>query len=117
MGSQLDIAGSFLIAGMMLMSFNMFILDKQQAEIAATNSVIRQSNVSEATQLMMWDMRKAGYNCAPGTGMIRAQSNELRFLGDVDNNGSIDTIGYTFKAGLSQAKNKKRALMTIRLPS
>ena len=106
MGSQLDIAGSFILAGMMLLSFNMFIVDKQQAELTSTNQVIRQEAMSSTTSLMMFDIRKAGYHCS-GDKVLTADPDDLKFAGDIDNNGSVDTVQYAFKKTvITGGKNK-----------
>jgi hypothetical protein len=93
MGSQLDIAGSFILAGMMLLAFNMFIVDKQQAELTSTNQVIRQESMASTTSLMMFDIRKAGYR-STSTPILISKAHTLAFTGDIDNNGSVDTVRY-----------------------
>ncbi len=94
MNSQLDIAGSFILAGMMLLSFNMLMVDKQRAELVCTNQVIRQVSVSEATSLMMFDLRKAGFRCTSNK-VLACSASSISFRGDIDNNGVVDTVSYS----------------------
>lgn len=110
MNTHLDIIGSFIIAGALILGFARFNANKQAAQLEATNSVMNQDAMSSFTGVMMSDLRKCGYGCA-GEAFLTIQAQRLVFLSDIDNNGSIDTVKYWFATPATSTPNPADSLL------
>ena len=96
----LDIAGSFIIGGMlllMLLRMNDFAVEKTYVQNADR---IVQRNLVNVVEYIERDFRKIGY-CAdwtkipdPSKAIVSADSNFISFQTDVDSDGTVDTIKY-----------------------
>ena len=95
MSTYLDIIGSVIIAGMLLLNFAAFMGSKQDSEIEATNTVVRQQNIRDLVQTMQYDFRKIGYGCDTNK-IIKCSSTGLCFRGDLENDGKLDTVMYYY---------------------
>lgn len=96
----LDILGSTLVGGMLFM----ILLRINDAAVENTyingGELIIQSNLVEIVQLLEHDFRKIGY-CKtwnkipdPTKAILYADSSNISFLTDVNNNGTVDTLHY-----------------------
>ncbi|MCK4688870.1 MAG: hypothetical protein KAT41_01105 [Candidatus Marinimicrobia bacterium] len=66
-------------------------------ETSALNNmqIMAQENLAEVTSIIEFDLRKAGYGVPPATVAILAISDTtIRFLADINQNGTPDTINY-----------------------
>ncbi len=92
---DIEMAGSFLIGGMLLLSIlalNASIMETATMNSLGTNA---QENVTVIVSILDYDFRKMGYRVASDTTAIRNMtSTTITFLGDVDDNGSVDTVNY-----------------------
>ncbi len=92
---DIEMAGSFLIGGMLLLSIlalNASIMETATMNSLGTNA---QENVTVIVSILDYDFRKMGYRVASGTSAITTMTGTtITFLGDVDDNGSVDTVNY-----------------------
>ena len=98
----LDIIGSILIAGILMVSI--FRLQNSSTEdlYRGTGNLTAQTNLATVVQILETDFRRIGY-CAdwqqipvPTEAIIYADSCSIKYLTDVDQNGLIDTMHYYF---------------------
>lgn len=89
----LDLMGSTIIGGgimLMLLNFNIF----QSNSVFASDSELQlQQNAKTLAEIMNHDLRKIGYRC-DSTAFIQADSEYISFYSDIDRDGSIDKVEY-----------------------
>lgn len=95
MSSYLDIVGSVIIAGMIILNFAVFMGERQESQIESTNKVTAQTEMSDITQTLRHDLRKLGYGC-DSLAIMNAAPRQLVFRSDLNNDGKLDTIGYSY---------------------
>jgi len=93
-----DILGSMIIGGiilLMLLSFNSSVMEG--AAVQTFNSIV-QTNITVMTEMIEYDFRKMGYRVGSvyDSAIVYADSNNIRIKGDFDNNGTVETITYSF---------------------
>lgn len=96
----LDIAGSFIIGGMillMLLRMNDFAVENTYVQNADR---IVQRNLLNVVEFIERDFRKIGY-CAdwtkipdPSRAIVSADSGSITFQTDINSNGTVDTLSY-----------------------
>ena len=112
MGTHLDILGSFILAGLLMVSFAVFMGDRQSGELHTNNQVMAQTSMSDVSSLMLYDIRKVGYRVPVGTNPFRiCDPTRLQFLGDIDNNGTVDTVTYNFATPVTSTPNPADSLL------
>jgi hypothetical protein len=89
----LDIVGSFLIGTMLVVSVMRMNADVTTRSCQRSLEYASQSNAVAVADMLARDLRKAGFN-ASGPAVITADSVRVRFLADLGNNGSVDTVYY-----------------------
>ena len=98
----LDIMGSILIAGILMLSI--FRLQNSATEdlYRGTGNLTAQTNLASVVQILETDFKRIGY-CAdwtqipvPTEAILYADSISIKYLTDVDGNGFIDTMHYYF---------------------
>ncbi len=108
MSTFLDIIGSVIIAGMLLINFALFMDSKQESDIEANNKVMMQGDMRDVGTTMMHDLRKIGFGCDT-LEIIKSLPTVLAFRGDIDNDSKIDTVvwwyGIKSVAIVASAKN------------
>ncbi|MBE0644837.1 MAG: hypothetical protein IH600_12205 [Bacteroidetes bacterium] len=110
MSSQLDIIGSIIIAGMIILNFSFFMGERTESQIESTNKITAQTDISDVTETLRFDLRKAGYGCDT-LPILRATENSLVFRADLENDGKIDTIGYYFGTASTLISEKSGSLL------
>lgn len=100
MGSQLDIIGSVIIAGMIILNFTVFMGERQDSQIESANKVTAQTDMSDVTTIMRHDLRKAGFGCDT-VPILRATESLFAFRADLNNDGKLDTVVYAFSKDLT----------------
>src|SRR5438046_9552775 len=77
----------------MLISFDGNITHQGSAQ---TIKVMAQTNLGAVKDILEFSLRKMGYRVAipSDSAIVIADSNKIKFKGDFDNNGSVDTITY-----------------------
>lgn len=98
----LDVIGSIIIAGILMLSI--FRLQNSSTEdlYRGTGNLTAQTNLATVVQILESDLRRIGY-CAdwqkipvPTEAILYADSTSIRYLTDINNDGSIDTMHYYF---------------------
>jgi len=96
----LDILGSTIIGGILMM--NLFQINSSAVEnnYTGTGELTAQQNLSTTVQVLEYDFRKIGY-CAdwqkipiPTEAILSADSTSIKYLTDVDADGNVDTMHY-----------------------
>jgi hypothetical protein len=108
MNAMFDVVCSVAIGGIvlvMLVGFNGNIVESAGAQ---TIRVMAQTHMTEVTNILDYEFRKLGYrvSSAPDSAILYADSLKMRFKGDIDNNGVMDTITYFFDTTASGHANK-----------
>lgn len=93
MGQLIILMGSTVIAG-----YVMFIILSLNLRMNATASqyyenTFNQRNAVTAGQIIEHDLYKIGYK-ASGNKILQADSSQIKFVSDITNNGTVDTISY-----------------------
>ncbi|HEY6191647.1 MAG TPA: hypothetical protein VI215_04885 [Bacteroidota bacterium] len=91
-----DIIISVAIGGMilsMIVSFNGYIVQEGSAQ---TIKIMAQTNLTAITDILDNSLRKLGYGItvSSDSAILIADSNKIKFKGDFDNTGSVDTLTY-----------------------
>jgi len=102
MGSSsiLDIVGSFVIAGFLFLMTMRMNQASQETSSAYHTQLNIQTNLTTMVSILEFDLRKIGY-CAdfkkipdPTKALLKADSTKIKFLGDYNNDGNLDSIYY-----------------------
>ena len=93
MSDWLDIVGSFIIGGIVILIFANLKLSISASASENLYSGIVQRGVTSATDLMEYDFYKIGYRNS-GNKIEIADSNEIKFYGDLNNDGVSDEVHY-----------------------
>ena len=110
MSYLLDIVGSFIIAGMVIMMLMAININTTTASSVILFTTIEQKKITDVSELIQYDFYKIGY-LIPNEQISVADSIEINFYTDIDNNSSIDTIhyyvGYTSDLSYTSNPNDK----------
>ncbi|MGB5850336.1 MAG: hypothetical protein WBH40_17745 [Ignavibacteriaceae bacterium] len=93
MGYLLDIVGSIIIAGMVVMILLAVNINSTASSSAILFSTIEQKNILDISELIEYDFYKLGYRI-PDEKISVADSIEIKFYADIDNNDLADSIHY-----------------------
>ncbi|MBI3189847.1 MAG: hypothetical protein HYZ33_04295 [Ignavibacteriales bacterium] len=94
MSTMLDIIGSMLIGGIvmvMVLNVNSNYVTLQGKQ---TLSRVVQSNATTAAEVLENDFRKIGYRCTDTMKIKYIDTSKLIVLGDFDDNGVVDSLKY-----------------------
>lgn len=94
MSSFLDIVGSTIIGGIILLIILTYNSNVNDASISQTTSNIVQSNLNSIATELDFDFKKIGFGVTDSLKIITADTSRISFRADIDNNGKIDTITY-----------------------
>lgn len=94
----LDLIGSALIGGILILQFLNMSLFMQNASYKSDNELRLQQNAKTLAEIINNDFRKIGYNY-DSTAIMVADQNKIKFIGDLDapgepGNGVVDTVEY-----------------------
>ncbi len=97
MGAQvfIDLLGSAIIGGIIILTMNqMQGRAVEQADFYSMSRVAQRNLVSIA-KIVEYDFRKMGYGVIdPTKAILQADTSSIKFLGDYNRNGIMDTISY-----------------------
>ena len=103
---SLSIGGIFLS---MLLGFNGTISEEA---VAQTVKMMAQTNLTATTDILDYEFRKMGYLVSvPDSTIIIADSTKIKFKGDVDGNGVLDTVTYSLEPAASGNANKNTHML------
>lgn len=116
MQAMYDIICSTVIGGVvlsMLMGFNTQIVEEAGAQTVKT---MAQTNLTTGTEIVEFEFRKLGYYVLSrkDSSILLADSNKIRFAGDIDNDGIVDTLKYEFNAALPSGNPNKNTHLLYR---
>lgn len=93
MNNILDIVGSFIVAGMVILLVITLNLNMNSTSIETIESSKVQTNTAVNSIIFDYDLYKIGYR-ATSNRITKADSNWIIYKSDYDNNGSLDSIEY-----------------------
>jgi hypothetical protein len=98
----LDILASIIIGSILMLSIFKVHTSSTEDMYRGSSNLVAQTNLATVVQILETDFRKIGY-CAnwekipiPTEAIIYADSNDIRYLTDVDQDGNVDTVQYYF---------------------
>ncbi len=94
MASMLDIVGSFVIGGMVLLAVITLNRDMAGSAEQMTMDLMVQENMVELARTVEYDFHKIGYRVSNDTVITLADSTSITFLADIDDDGSVDIVQY-----------------------
>jgi hypothetical protein len=94
----IDVMGSIIIGGiilLMLLSFNSGLMEGSAVQ---TFHSIVQSNLASLSDIVEYDFRKMGYRVGTvfDSAIVYADKDQIVMKGDIDNDGTVDQVSYTF---------------------
>ncbi len=109
MNEMQDILGSIVFGGIILVMVLGFNGNISESAAIQTFHTTVQTNTTTLTNILEYDLRKLGYR-VPGTLKITiADTNRIRFNGDFDNNGTVDSITYSIGSTMPAGVTNPRA--------
>lgn len=94
----LDIFGSIIVGGLILLMILKFNLFASNANYYSDNELKLQQNVKTLAEILNYDLRKIGYKNS-GTSMLVAQPKHIKFYADIDapgttGHGVVDVVEF-----------------------
>jgi hypothetical protein len=96
----LDIVGSILVGGVLLLILFRLEATADETSYDSSQDLIVQQNLTTLIDIIQSDFRKIGY-CAdytkitnPADVILYADSNEIKFIADLNDAGVLDTVDY-----------------------
>ena len=93
MSYLLDIVGSSIIAGLVVLMLLTLNINNSATSNDILFTTLEQKKITDVTELIEYDFYKLGY-CISGEKISVADSNEIMFYTDIDNNNLTDSIHY-----------------------
>jgi hypothetical protein len=93
MAAFLDILGSLIIRGGIILILLRLTLSMQEVLYERTEKAALERNLAAVSAVVSYEVRQLGYNVA-GNPFLIADSSRLKFRADVNNDGSFDQIDY-----------------------
>ncbi len=94
MGGTLDLLGSFVIGGIVLLMLSVIALNLQDETRDTVLNEIAQTTVADLGLQIERDLNRIGYRVPGSTKITKLTSSAISFLSDLDNNGVVDTVEY-----------------------
>ena len=92
---DIELAGSFIIGGMLLLSILSLNADIMQTATINNLGTNAQQNVTNIVSILEYDFRKIGYRVPSGIDAITDMTDStIDFLADVDNDGNVDSVSF-----------------------
>ena len=96
--SILDVIGSFLVAGILLLMGLSLTASSNEVRAVYSGNYNLQTNLTTVVEMLQTDFRKMGY-CRTWyritSPITIAQANRIRFKADLNNTGTIDSVTYS----------------------
>ena len=104
-----DLIGSMIVGGIILMMLVVFNGNVMESAGIQTFKTAVQGNLTTVAEVIEYDFRKMGYrlSATQDSAILFADSSRIKFQGDFDNNGSIDTIQYYLDTATGSATSNK----------
>jgi hypothetical protein len=113
MSDWLDVAGSFVIGALVILVFVNLNLTISASASENLSSRIMQGGLTSTVELIEHDLYKIGYRCS-GNKIEVADSNQIKFYCDTDNDGVAEGINYFLGdvESLTETGNPNDCLLT-----
>ncbi len=116
MGIVLDLIGSAMFAAMLLLMGLELNINVSNGNDSYRADVVVQEGLVSIVQAVEFDFRKMGYNVAdPTTVIVRADSDHISFLTDLEDNGIIDTVDWYAGRLITSSPNPHDRLLIRRM--
>ncbi|HWP82423.1 MAG TPA: hypothetical protein VNN76_07190 [Bacteroidota bacterium] len=100
MGVIIDLIGSMIVRGTIVVIVVTMMLQLHNTLYERNAQSIAQQKMMTVSDIITMDFKLLGYNVPVGTNpILRIESQRIDFLGDLGNNGTIDTIRYYMPVG------------------
>ncbi len=101
MAIWLDIIGSFVFGALLTLNVLRLNSDMTAQAYESSFTYMAQRNAAAIAEVMEDDLRKMGFGVT-GTSITLADSSQIRFLADLEEDGAVDTL-YYYVGSLSEA--------------
>lgn len=106
MGTMLDIIGSMVIRGaIVLVILNLNVSLNNALYQKTARAAVKQKTVVPA-QILSDDIRLAGYGPSTSKRFAIAKSDEVKFSADIDNDGNAETVRYYLSAAVAGSTHR-----------
>ncbi len=95
MNQILDIAGSYIVGGIILLAVVGLTLHLSNLSQDVKMVEITHRSLTDLGEIIEHDFNRIGYRVESGDKITSINANAITFLSDIDNDGTIDTIGYS----------------------
>ncbi len=95
MNQALDTIGSYLIGGLVVLAIVGLTLTLNNKSQESKLYQITQMSSTAVGQVIADDFDKLGYRVGAGNKILSISSNSIKFVGDLQNNGQVDTVTYS----------------------
>ncbi len=101
MNTLLEIAGTWIIGSLLILSMMTLLFGTMDAQSELVSSVATHDRLLTVADIINADIRIAGIGVPDSIDtVIAADSTQFMFLGDIDNNGTPDTLSYFVRSVL-----------------
>ena len=90
----IDIVGSIVLAGLLILSVNSGVVDLNETTYEQTYTLNSQTNIVALARIIEHDFVKIGFG-APGPAILVADSQAISFQSELYNDGSLKTVTYS----------------------
>ncbi len=101
MSAWIDLIGSFIFGSLLALNVMRMNADMAAHSYKSSLTYIAQSSAATVSEIVSDDLRKAGIGVAD-TAFTLADTSQIRFLADLDADGTVDTLHY-YTGGPSEA--------------
>ncbi|HOJ03416.1 MAG TPA: SEC-C domain-containing protein [Bacteroidota bacterium] len=112
MGGSLDIIGSYIIGGIVLVLMAAVLLNLNDTTNQSVMNEMTQVTMAEMSQTMEKELSNIGYRVPDAQKVLSIDYRSIRFLSDYDNNGVVDTITYR----MDRTRSGPRLTRTLSVP-
>jgi hypothetical protein len=99
--SDIEMPGSFIIGGLLLVSLmGLYFWYSNFTSSKNINAIVQTSSI-ELKKVIDYDFNKIGFRTSNAR-ITAVDSNSISFQADLDNNGVVDTVNYSFKKILTR---------------
>jgi len=96
MSTILDLVGSAIVAGLLLLMLMSVNSNVSEFTILNGLSATAQENLVELTSEVEYDFRKIGFRVSnPSTAIISCDTTSISFRSDINNDQTLDTVSYS----------------------
>lgn len=95
MNAMIDYIGSMVTGGMVFVMMLSYYYNVSATAISQLFNTTTQEDLTSITEIIEYDMRKAGYGVGDSIAFSSIDSNKIVLRGDFNNNGILDSVRYS----------------------